>query len=165
MKKRYIQVIGICFSILLHLCIFLFLFWKPTILPPPPPPPEKQKPVSVRLIARNDTTKENIPITKDGWKLSRRDPELCRSVDGKTYVGIGIKFDPWLYKITRAPEQYPAYIAGMRVGDALVNPYASADENGYIDMDVFRGEQRISFHIKREKICYVIEPKKIDKGK
>jgi hypothetical protein len=34
--------------------------------------------------------------------------------------------------VISAPEQYPAYIAGMRVGDFIIDPFFSNIEDGYI---------------------------------
>ena len=80
------------------------------------------------------------------------DKKICELADN-TYIGVGIIFAPFNDTISYAPEQYPAYKAGIRVGDTILNPTEEMI-NGYIKFEIMRGIARFTFNVKAEKICY-----------
>jgi len=142
------DVIGVTCSILIHLVVVFPLFNKNI--------PPDQKPVtynnfrSVELIPIKVTLEINI---KDGGRVKNKiDSKICDGKDN-TYTGIGIVYRFGSNIITHAPESYPAYIAGIRVGDMVVNDGFDLIK-GYADIEVKRGNELLKFHIKADRICY-----------
>jgi predicted metalloprotease with PDZ domain len=134
--------------------LFIFLLF-PVVTPPPPPPPpppDEPKPVTVRLIPKEQPSKDPEILKGNKDSLSYpTDPHICSSKD-KSYRGVGIIYSYGSNMIVHAPEYYPAYKAGLRLGDFIVNE--TTEVNGYIDFDVRRGYTKLFFHIKLDNICY-----------
>ncbi len=78
---------------------------------------------------------------------------ICEGKD-KNYVGIGMIAQPGSNRVIVVPEQYPAYKAGIRRGDVILDLYGPEIVNGYLTFTVNRGNDitRIKIHV--EKICY-----------
>jgi hypothetical protein len=83
----------------------------------------------------------------------KTDERICTNKD-KNYFGVGFIWNPGTGRIIYAPEDYPAYKAGMRPGDFVMNPDADFSD-GYIDLFVVRERgQQYHFHIKGDNICF-----------
>jgi len=150
------KVIGATGTILLHLLIvFAFLYNPPKYLDIQPVPEMKEPHrIEVKLIPIIKPTLDSIIKTKDnGKKVSYpTDSKICNGKD-KFYKGIGVIYNPGTHIITHAPEYYPGYIAGLRVGDFIVDP-ESQEINGYITFDIMRSREQQQFHIKTDNICF-----------
>jgi hypothetical protein len=72
--------------------------------------------------------------------------------DGKAYWGIGMQFN--LDNIViNAPESYPAYHAGLRVGDVVTDRDIQPDERGYETVEFMRRGRLHRLRIRTEWIC------------
>ena len=110
---------------------------------------EDKKQQTIRMLKGDIYYKDDTTPT-----LDEVDAEICNG-KSDTYVGAGIIIQPGSDLVTSAPPQYPAYKAGIRVGDKLIDPFGSdVMPDGYIDFTVLRNNELIKFHIKAEKICY-----------
>jgi hypothetical protein len=141
-------------SLLIHAAFLLILAlsWVS------PPKEKKESPSSnVRIeiveVKQPPPKANTTPVDKHGKKVYKRDEVICSNKDN-TYVGVGLMIQPGSDTIIAAPEQYPAYLAGMRVGDFIIDPFFTQIVDGYLDFDVRRGTEIIKFHIKVENICY-----------
>jgi hypothetical protein len=141
-------------SLLIH-AAFLLILAMSWISPPAPKHENTKSWIKVELIETKPApkSKDNTPLDKYGKKVYKRDEVICSNKDN-TYVGVGLIIQPGADTVLSAPEQYPAYIAGMRVGDFILDPFFTQIVNGYLDFDVRRGTEIIKFHIKVENICY-----------
>lgn len=157
MSNRLVTTLAIIGSLLIH-AAFLFVLLsvaglKPPKPPPPPPPPENNN-IRIELLeSKKATPPSNPSLDKHGKKVYERDEVICSNKDN-TYVGVGLMIQPGSDTVVSAPEQYPAYQAGMRVGDFIIDPFFTNIVNGYLDFDVRRGTEILQFHIKVENICY-----------
>jgi hypothetical protein len=149
-----IKIFAVIGSLLIHAAFLLILASSWVTPPPPKSPPVPQ--LHANLLVPKKSTAQQIdktPVDKHGRKVYKRDEVICSNKDG-TYVGVGIIIQPGADRIISAPEQYPGYIAGLRVGDYLVDPFSTHIVDGYLDFDVRRGIEVMQFHIKVENICY-----------
>lgn len=70
-----------------------------------------------------------------------------------SYGGIGVMFD-YNNTITECPISYPAFLAGVRVGDKVMTTNEIRGEPGTsVTIIIKRGDQLLTFNIIREKIC------------
>jgi hypothetical protein len=112
--------------------------------------------VNVRLIPKLVSAGiQPVPSTgsQAGLKGKAAEERICRDKD-ETYQGIGIIYAPLTLVVLEAPESYPAYKAGLREGDVLLEPRKEPDKNGYVIYHVLRDNERLTFQIKQEKICF-----------
>lgn len=122
----------------------------------PLPDKEVNYPVPVRLIPKSDkpVTLDNIKEDKDGRLPKMVAPSLCNDAPENLYTGIGIVYNQFTQIILDAPPVYPAYKAGVRIGDILLNPRSTPDKLGSVEVTVSRGDENYIFHIQQSKICY-----------
>ncbi len=73
-------------------------------------------------------------------------------LDSKAYLGIGIQYDLNDLVIV-APESYPAYKAGIRLGDEVLNPDFEPDADGYEIVEFKREGKHHWRRIKTQRIC------------
>ena len=71
-----------------------------------------------------------------------------------SYTGVGMLYDANTGTVDAAPENMPAYIAGIRINDIFLNPFDSPDADGYIDIKIERYNTVLTFHVKTTRICY-----------
>ena len=174
MKTGNIFALSLCFSLLCHLSLFLII--KPPVLQTD----ETGFLTNVKLLSTNKTdntkisseteTKIDILPTDNTIKIFRpsslksdqyykdqvgpySDDAICDGKD-KNYMGVGMIIQPGSNRVTNAPEQYPAYKAGIRQGDIIIDPYGPTEVDGHIIFEVKRGSSNIRIQIKVEKICY-----------
>jgi hypothetical protein len=155
MSKRT-KIAGLIFTIILHsFLLFSFLPSKPKY-PKVDPIPNTTIPLSVevRLIPIIEPTSNiETKIADEGKKVSYpTDGRICGGKD-KHYKGIGVIYNPGTHIITHAPEYYPGYISGLRIGDYIVDPEV-AEVDGYIRFDILRAHEQLRFHIKTDNICF-----------
>lgn len=110
--------------------------------------------IEVQLIPITEPQPEvDAKMEKEGKSaVYPTDGRICNGKD-KFYKGVGIIFNPGTNTIIHAPEYYPGYIAGLRVGDYIENTDL-IEVDGYIDFDISRYSERLSFHIKADNICF-----------
>lgn len=153
MKKS--KLAGVIGTILLHLLVvFSFLYNPPKYHKIEPIPNATMPlPVEVRLIPIIEPTLEiETKIADEGKKVSYpTDGRICNGKD-RYYKGIGVIYNPGTHVITHAPEYYPGYQAGLRIGDYIVDPDV-AEVDGYINFDILRAHEQLHFHIKTDNIC------------
>ena len=147
-------VFAVIGSLLIH-AAFLLILAMSWVTPPTHKKENNTARIKVELIETKPAAKadDNTPLDKHGKKVYKRDEVICSNKDN-TYVGVGLIIQPGSDTVVSAPEQYPAYIAGMRVGDFIIDPFFVNIINGYLDFDVRRGIEILQFHIKVENICY-----------
>ena len=159
--------IALVCSILLHMLI-LFALIKPLQEPTPKqkagqtglnaelviPPEQDESAAAEKMHMIVTMLKSDQYYKEDAVPINQRDEAMCKD-RANNYVGVGIMIQPGSDKITSAPHQYPAYRAGMREGDTLIDPFGSdVTPDGYIDFTVWRNKELIKFHIKAENICF-----------
>jgi hypothetical protein len=147
MQRRF----GFIGSILLHGSIVLYLLWpRAQQVPPPKPLPQaSEETTTVKLMSVADSDKA-IAL---GNQAGGIDPEICADRDQR-YIGIGITFGFGTNLVLTAPPQYPAYRAGIRVGDMLEDPWAITNTPAWITVKVTRHDKKLSFRVKPSDICF-----------
>ena len=154
MNNRLTTVLAIIGSLLIH-AAFLFVLFSDAGLKHQPPPKQPENNIRVRLLETpvNAPPLDKTRLDKHGKKVYERDEIICSGKDN-TYVGVGLIIQPGADTVIAVPAQYPAYQAGMRVGDFIIDPFSANIVNGYLDFDVRRDTEILKFHIKVENICY-----------
>jgi hypothetical protein len=153
--RKWSRSIGISGTLIIHLSLLLqFIVIPITKKPPPPPPPgSEQKEISVALLPPIEHSSiVTPPVDSSSELVAQVDPNICKD-QGKTYLGVGFRYSPFTNLVTHIPEYYPAYRAGMRIGDMVLDPDTPIVD-GYLDIEVVRGYQQMHFRIKAEQICY-----------
>ena len=157
MSKRT-KIAGLTFSIILHL-FFLFLFLPLAPVNSSPDPAlnvtkKESTPIEVKLIPIvKPPIDPETKLSEKGKAVSYPvDDKICDGKD-KTYKGVGIIYNPGTNIITHVPEYYPAYIAGLRVGDYILNPNSPV-LNDYINFEILRQREHLHFRIKTDNICF-----------
>jgi hypothetical protein len=116
-------------------------------------PPKHERSVEVTLLQ----PAPNRPLTMVGnGTQSGGANSVCTGKD-ENYKGIGIIVNPALDSglIIEAPPFYPAYKAGMRVGDRIYDPYKAPDAGGVYHYLIQRPDfSRVVIHVRKEKICF-----------
>lgn len=156
MYNRKVTILSVIGSLAIH-AIFLIalsinLAPPPPPPPPKPPPPTQEKTMKVTLVPLMPAKAAGVPKPGDAGYV--RDEKICAGKDN-TYLGVGIIIQPGSDRIISAPVQYPAYRAGLREGDLLIDPFVSEiTADGYLDFIASRNNIPIKFHIKTENICF-----------
>lgn len=158
-------------SVLIHVLFFLTMP-KPLVKGEKTPPGIKTKQsVEVKLLPKELSKKAQIQNkgTDPTLPPTQTNKVICTGQD-KNYEGVGIIYnsdrEAGVGVVMLAPEYYPAYKAGLRVGDYIMNiPLFVTD--GYIMFDIqrFTGDgrsYRLTYNIKIEKICYSGEAAGLD---
>lgn len=146
---KKINIFAIICSLLLHIVIVLLALTviddrvikhvaaRKTIdivlLPPPN---------DIVLTNANGTGQKAYPYSKIYCEHNNRE-----------YRGVGIIINFETSMILDAPVYYPAYKAGLRIGDFIIeSPPVTND--GYADFEIIRGYDKLRFHIKVDNICF-----------
>ena len=130
---------GIAASFGLHAVIVLLVLWPWHT----PETPAAAAVPPMQVIA--------LPDHKKGTLLDTQEL-AAECLQGKTYVGIGLQFNMDRI-VTVAPESYPAYKAGIRLGDEVLNRDFEPDGDGYDIVDFTRHGRRHRLRIKTQWIC------------
>ena len=110
----------------------------------------------IKLIpAETLSSEDRLILLRKEQKNRREEIKTYQTTcdNNKKYIGIGLLYNFGSQLIYEVPKTYPAYKAGIRVGDYLVNPFEEI-KNGYITINIIRGYEKLHFYIKAEKICY-----------
>lgn len=86
--------------------------------------------------------------------------DICK--EESSFGGIGLSFaadskDPMFSIVTAAPGYYPAYGAGIRVGDKVLNnaiPMIKGQVGSVVTVNYLRNNEQKSVSITRAKICF-----------
>jgi len=161
--RNWSRTIGISGTLIIHLSLLLQFIVIPVLKkPPPPPPPGNQQEVEVTLLPPVEHKSIILPpIDAPAEIIAQVDPDICKN-QSDSYMGVGFKYSPFTALIIHVPEYYPAYRAGIRLGDMILDPDTPI-VNGYLDIEIMRGYQQMHFRIKAEKICF--KPKLTTSGK
>jgi hypothetical protein len=156
MISKKVKVIGAMVTIIIHLALLIsFVMPPPKRFPPPSGRLTKYKDVEIKFIPMKEaksSIEEKPPNDLPSIRY-KTDPIICSAKD-KEYLGIGVMWRPDTGLVIHVPEDYPAYKAGIRIGDQVKDPFANDITNGYLDMDVMREYTLLHFHVKVEKICF-----------
>lgn len=148
--KRTVGIIG---TLIIHLALPVYLLWPTKMYPVVPPSTSTtEHVVEVKLLPM--TAAEEAITVGDGPGINGApDPRICAGKH-KTYTGIGIIHGMGSLRIDSAPATYPAYRAGLRVGDQIVEIYKEDGNSPYMRVQVLRDGRHFKFRIKMEQICY-----------
>ena len=154
MKKD--RIIALFCSIFLH-AIFIFALIKHDLNfqvgTKETPAKEEEVYVSVRLLPKADKlTISDRGLSESTPTYYQPDEKICSGQD-KFYLGIGVIYQFGSNLLTHVPEQYPAYKAGLRVGDEYLNP-GEDPVNGYLRVEIIRESTKMEFKVKVYTICY-----------
>jgi hypothetical protein len=82
------------------------------------------------------------------------DPEICK-LGGQHYEGIGILHSFGTEIVISAPAEYPAYRAGIRVGDTVMELYKIPGAKAkYVKVHRSGVPDPLEFMIPMEEICF-----------
>jgi hypothetical protein len=87
-----------------------------------------------------------------GDTLAESPDRATDCAQGRLFLGIGIQFKKDRV-ILAAPESYPAFQSGLRVGDRVVDPNIEPDDGGYMTVEFERQGKRHRLHIRSRWIC------------
>ncbi len=73
------------------------------------------------------------------------------------YYGIGIRHLLSSREVIEAPPSYPAFKAGIRVGDYLVDYYNLPGGDGVVHVLILRDGLKKMFRVQKENICFAKE--------
>ncbi len=85
-------------------------------------------------------------------ELGDGEPGAPPCATGKGYWGIGMQFDLEAVVI-KVPKTYPAFQAGIRLGDVLANPDLAPDLAGYETVEFTRHGKLHRTRVKTSWIC------------
>ena len=110
--------------------------------------PPKQTIGNIKLIPESE---DNSISTNDGEgkNLNSGLHKECQY----SYEGVGILYGSMVDEIYHILPSYPADLAGLQIGDILINAGA-IPKDGYLDLVINRKGNILKFHIKTRKICF-----------
>lgn len=152
------RLVGIIATLLIHLLVVLLFLLHPRVYPAPPKKDsgnigKMQQAVSVKLIPLDQLHSDRTSNNQQGPTDVRSD-HICMGKDD-TYVGIGVTYSTATYLIISAPESYPAYKAGIRVGDMFIDPDIKPAADGYATINIMRDKVQLKFRVKFSSICFL----------
>ena len=153
-KSSY--TVGVIGTILVHLMVLvLFLEFSSNSQPDKQVDNPANNPVNVMILLDVAVPPEGSDATTNE-PLYTADGKVCPP-GAKTYLGVGFVYETDTGEIHQVPTVLPAYKAGIRTGDLLLNdPYP--DAAGMMYIKILRGYKQINFEIKAAEICYSPEP-------
>ena len=159
-------IFAIVASVTIHFFV-LFYSTRITLKEPPKSNPiaETKKDaverIEVRLLPKEQALETSV-ITKNELSIIPKksypsDSRICSGKD-KDYRGIGIIYNPITGLILHAPTYYPAYQAGLRVGDMILSPDTPYTDEAYTDIQYIRPNgdsiRQSILRIKIDNICF-----------
>lgn len=141
-------------SILLHSLLVLTLI-RPGVDAVDTSEPMVNRPIFVDLLPPNTESKDLISDSRDIAvdQTYPLDSLICGDKI-KSYRGAGLLYSTFTNLVSYAPEYYPAYKSGIRVGDKLLNPGAFANANGIMTLYIDRDGKILTFDVPVAEICY-----------
>lgn len=145
---------AIAVSIMLHLLVFFSIFHAhATPREPTTYQHTGEDGIAIQLITKQDVPDESTTTTNGVGTLTTEEKVFCSDKD-KRYKGIGITYYVKQRVVLSAPQSYPAYKAGVRVGDGVIDPGYVPNKDGTVDVIVTRDEKELHFVIMPGEICY-----------
>ena len=143
-----------CIAVSFFVHILVFIPYQNSV----PKKIEKEENFSnVTLISEEKPVKSSLKSDKyynPNAEQEQMDREsICKDKDNN-YIGVGMILQPGSGRVLVVPEQFPAYKAGIRIGDIIADPYGPSIVNGYIKFSVETDKKTRVVKIKAEKICY-----------
>lgn len=142
MNSKLVGVIG---TVIINATVILLAFLHFTSSHSKIKEPE-EKSIQVTLVTAGNG--DNSIQVDDGQKLTPNHINNCP----KAYNGIGFTYEEVSQLINDTPHDMPAYQAGIRVGDMLLDSTPTKDNKIFVR--VLRYGQLLTFTIKRGKICF-----------
>jgi membrane-associated protease RseP (regulator of RpoE activity) len=117
----------------------------------------KYKQKDTKFIEANESKTFEVTLQSNSAKKKADEKEV--KCVGQWYGGVGLQND-FTDMIVEIAPFYPAYKAGLRLGDILITPPNTlrGDPGTIIDVTVKRGEDFMTFRVTRGKICYQEAP-------
>lgn len=136
----------IILSILFHLTV---LFFRLTLEQQQTPTQSTDSNPTLLSPGVQSIQAEILPVDGDLSTVNTK----CSS---QIYEGIGYLFQPSTGTVINVPPGYPAYDAGIRLGDVIIETQIEPDAEGYYHIRVRRHgiAAPLIFHIKVQPICY-----------
>jgi hypothetical protein len=131
--------IALALSIGLHLAI------AATLLHSVPEPADRPPPPAALEILE-------LPPTARNGRLDVSDGTSPTCAPGRWIAGIGMEMNA-RHVVILVPRAYPAFQAGLRLGDIVVNPLVEPDLAGYDAVDFRRKGRLHRLIIKTRQIC------------
>lgn len=151
-----IKITGLVLSAILHLIIFAYVLLEQ---PAPTKPVSEINDIPVpgiiilKIIDMTPAPISTVEVPADTSRIKyQTDLVICSGKD-KTYLGIGFVYQPGSNMVTRVPPGLPAYDAGVRVGDYVLDPDAPIVD-GHITIHIRRAFEFITFRIRAANICF-----------
>jgi predicted metalloprotease with PDZ domain len=132
-------VIGSAVSIGLHLTLVAVLVHAVLERAEQPPPP-----AAVEIV--------ELPQTTRNGRLDESEGDSRSCAPGRWFAGIGMEMNE-RHVVILVPRAYPAFQAGLRLGDVVVNPRLEPDSAGYDAVDFRRKGRLHRLIIKTRQIC------------
>lgn len=166
MTRNRNRTIGFIATLLLHAS--LMVFWIHRAGSAPEASASTKHEVEVTLLPPQSTVttmpgkdSKPLPIVEDGLSALTGVPGsavVACTATNKKYHGIGIVYNPFTGIVLQAPTAYPAYKAGIRVGDRAFMFIPSEDGHLLVDLQRLNGD-RFSVYILPVTICFTEETK------
>lgn len=121
-----------------------------------PPPPKRGGGAEV-MVGRLITPAAQAPIAPVVHIVSQGTNAMAKCPKGTiSYDGIGVIYSWFEWQVLQAPRQFPAYRAGIRVGDLLLNvtPETKMTVGKPTLVKTSRNGVEIDYTITPLKICY-----------
>ena len=109
------------------------------------------------MVARLVSVASEAPITPIVQIVKQgRSPTMVCPKGTLSYNGIGVIYSYFEWVVMEAPRQFPAYLAGIRVGDQLLNvtPETKMTIGKPMEIRTRRNGVEIDYTITPLKICY-----------
>ena len=144
-RKRY----GLIGTLLIHLSVLVLLFNTEPVRKRQMNPPKPVTPNSVEIIMLPGQGEANRSEGVDA------NGNQCPPTNKNLYDGVGFIYYESTGQVINAPTMLPAYQAGIRIGDLLLNnPDPDADGIEHLVILKFQASTPVTFHIKTIKICF-----------
>lgn len=158
------RIIGLTGTLTLHLAILVASFGGCQTQAPQRGSGEDRnitflelKKEEVRQVTQEVLQTETLP-TIDPIK-----PPEVMYCDGEaqTYEGVGVRYWARNGVVMEAPTGYPAYQAGIRVGDIILTPNPP-NIDGYMEFSIQQGRDVVKMKIKVTTVCFNVQPDEQD---
>lgn len=110
-----------------------------------------------KIAEKNKETKLEVSIVEEqdlGLNEQEKKTEETECPNDRWYGGVGMVHNSQTGEVLDAPKGYPAYVAGVKVGDYILNPHELRGEPGYdAHLLLKRDGEEIIIVVTREKIC------------
>lgn len=159
LHSRRLLPVAILISIILHVLLVLCIALPKKILvlneQTSKNTATKDVPIKIKLLPPKDLHQENktaqIQGNGKGYRVINK--TICAGQNEK-FRGIGIKVSFGSEIIIEAPEQYPAYKAGLRLNDRVISMSVKDDTVDFEQITVERSGQVLNFKILKDTVCY-----------